>query len=154
MRRLFSAGYFGSWLIMAALVLFVPIGLLWEMANVSHLTGVDDDVTLLALPMGAALGAWAAVRTRRAAEVHRVFSVFGILCMLMGTLMANWFLQRSERATGLGPFAGFGELIGVGMSIGIVAIGACIFGIWAFAKLARFGDADEHHNEHTNASDA
>ena len=57
MRRVFLAGYVGSWLVTAALALSVPIGLLWETANLSHLTGVDDDVTLLALPIGAALGA-------------------------------------------------------------------------------------------------
>ena len=136
MRRLFLAGYFGSWLVTAALVLSVPIGLLWETANLSHLTGVDDDVTLLALPIGAALGVWAAVRTRRAAVVHRVIAMFGILCMLMGTLMATWFVQSSERAAGSGPFAGLGELVGVAMGIGIVALGACMCGIWAFAKLA------------------
>jgi hypothetical protein len=153
MRGLCSAGYFGSWLITAALLLFIPIVLVWEMANVSYLTGVDDDVTLLALPMGAALGVWAAVRTRRAAVIHRVFCVVGILCTLMGTLMANGFLQRSERATGSGPFAGLGELVGVGMSIGIAALGACMFGIWAFAKLERV-EAVDPHIEPTDASDA
>lgn len=53
--------------------------------------------------------------------------------------MAMWFLQRSELATGSGPFAGTGELVVAAMSIVIAAFGACLFGIWAFAKLAGFG---------------
>lgn len=145
MRRVFAIGYFGSWLITGALLVFVPTALLWEMASVSHLTGVDDDITLLALPMGAALGVWAAARTRLAQAVHRAFSIVGGLCTLMGTVMASWLLQRSERATGSGPFAGLGELVGVGMSLGVVAIGACMFGIWAFAKLAHFDDVRGPH---------
>jgi hypothetical protein len=36
------------------------------------------------------------------------------------------------------------------MSIGIVVCGACMFGIWAFAKLAGFGDVDEHRIEPAN----
>jgi hypothetical protein len=54
--------------------------------------------------------------------------------------MASWFLRASERATGSGPFAGLGELVGVGMSLAVVAVGACMFGIWAFARLAQFDD--------------
>lgn len=144
MQRVFSVGYFGSWLITSALLVFVPIALLWEMANVSSLTGVDDDITLLALPIGAVLGVWAAVRTRLAHAIHRAFFIAGVFCMLMGILMASWLLQRSERATGSGPFAGLGELVGVGLSLGVVAIGVCMFGIWAFAKLAQFGDVASH----------
>ena len=62
MRRLFSVGYFGSWLVAAALLSYALTALLWGIADVSTLTGVDDDVALLALPTGAVLGAWGAVR--------------------------------------------------------------------------------------------
>lgn len=138
MRWVFSIGYFGSWLIAAALLFFVSIVMLWEIANVSHVTGIDDDLTLLALPAGAVLGAWGAVRTRYASVLHRVFSICGLLIAALGTFMAIGFLQTSEQATGSGPLAGMGELVAAGMSIVIAAFGACMFGIWAFAKLAKF----------------
>lgn len=138
MRWLFSMGYFGSWLIAAALLFFVLIAMPWEIADVSRVTGIDDDVTLLALPMGAVLGVWGAVRARHASVLHRVFSICGVLIAASGTLMAIGFLQSSERAIGSGPFAGMGELVAAGMSIVIAAFGACMFGIWAFAKLAKF----------------
>jgi hypothetical protein len=138
MRWLFSIGYFGSWLIAAALLLFVPIAMLWGIADVSRLTEIDDDLTLLALPMGAVLGAWGAVRTRHATVLHRVFSICGLLIAALGTFMAIGFLRMSEQATGSGPFAGMGEVVAAGMSIVIAAFGACMFGIWAFAKLAKF----------------
>jgi len=145
MQRVFTVGYFGSWAITAALLMFVSIALLWEMGHISSLTGVDDDITLLAMPMGATLGVWAAFRTRLAHAIHRAFSIAGVVCTLMGTLMAGRFLQSSERASGSGPFAGLGELVGVGMSLGVVAIGACMFGIWAFARLAHFDDGRGSH---------
>jgi hypothetical protein len=138
MRWLFSIGYFGSWLIAAALLLFVPLAMLWEIAGVSRVTGIDDDVTLLALPMGAVLGVWGAVRARHATVLHRVFSICGVLIAASGTLMAIGFLQSSERAIGSGPFAGMGELLAAGISIVIAAFGACMFAIWAFARLAKF----------------
>jgi hypothetical protein len=138
MRWLFSFGYFGAWLIAAALLCFVLISMLWGIADVSDLTGVDDDVTLLALPIGAALGAWGAFRARHASALHRVFSMCGVLIAALGTVIAIRFLRSSEQATGSGPFAGVGELAAAGMSIVIAAFGACLFGIWAFAKLARF----------------
>lgn len=137
MRWLFSLGYFCCWLIAAALLFFVPVMVLWEMAEVSHRTGIDDDLTLLALPLGAALGAWGAVRARHASVLHVVFSICGLLIAAMGTFMAIWFLQISEQAKGSGPFAGIGEVFAAGMSIVAAAFGACMFGIWAFARLAR-----------------
>ena len=75
MRRLFSVGYFGSWLVAAAMLSYALTALLWGIADVSTLTGVDDDVALLALPIGAVLGAWGAVRARYAAVLHRAFSL-------------------------------------------------------------------------------
>lgn len=138
MRWLFSLGYFGSWLIAAALLFFVLISLFWGIASVSDRIGIDDDVTLLALPIGAVLGVWGAFRARHASVLHRVFSLCGTLIAALGTLMAIRFLRSSEQATGSGPFAGMGELAAAGMSIVIAAFGACMFGIWAFARLARF----------------
>jgi hypothetical protein len=154
MRLLFSVGYFGSWFIAAALLSFVSIALLWETANVSYLIGFDDDITMLALPMGGVLGVWAAVRSRHAPVVHRVSCILSMFLTPVGVVMAYWFMQRSHQAKGSGPFAGLGELIGVALSIGIAAVGACMFGIWAFAKLARVADVDEHRIEPTKASDA
>jgi len=154
MRLAFSAGYFGSWIITAALLVFAPIALLWGMANVSQLTGIDDDVTLLALPMGGALGAWAAVRTRRAVAIHRVFSILGACLTMSGIALAAWLMQRSQQATGSGPFAGFGELVVAGTLIVIAALGACMFGIWAFAKLAGLHDLSEPRIEPISTSDA
>jgi uncharacterized membrane protein len=141
MRLALSAGYFGSWIITAALLSFAPIALLWEMANVSDLSGIDDDVTLLALPIGGALGAWAAVRTRCAVAIHRVLSILGVCLIVSGIALAAWFTQRSQQTSG--PFAGFGELVVAGTSIGIAVLGACMFGIWAFARLAGLHDAGE-----------
>jgi hypothetical protein len=138
MRWLFSIGYFGSWLIAAALLLFLLVAMLWTIADASRVTGIDDDVTLLALPIGAFLGVWGAVRARHASGLHRVFSICGVLIAASGTLMAIWFVQSSERAIGTGPFAGIGEIVAAGISIAIAAFGACLFGIWAFAKLAKF----------------
>jgi hypothetical protein len=143
MRLVFATGYFGSWTITAALLLFAPIALLWGMVNVSQLTGIDDDVTLLALPIGGALGAWAAVRTRRAAAIHRALSILGVCLTVTGMALAVWSMQRSQRASGTGPFAGFGELVVAGASIGIAALGVCMFGIWAFARLAGLHDLGE-----------
>jgi hypothetical protein len=154
MRLAFSAAYFGSWIITTALLLFAPIALLWGMANVSQLTGVDDDVTLLALPMGAALGAWAAVRTRRAAAIHGVFSILGVCFTVSGIALAYWSMQRSQQASGSGPFAGFGELVVAGTSIGIAALGVCMFGIWAFARLAGLHDSGESRIEPISTNDA
>lgn len=154
MRWLFSLAYFGCWLIAGALLFFVPALLLWEIAKVSHLTGIDDDVTLLALPMGALLGAWGAVRSRHAYVLQRVISIFGILISASGTFMAIGFVQSSERAAGSGPFAGIGELLEAGMSIVIAVYGACMFGIWAFARLARFGEVEEHQAGPADAGNA
>jgi len=153
MRLALSAGYFGSWIITAALLLFAPIALLWGMANVSQLTGIDDDVTLLTLPMGGALGAWAAVRTRRAVAIHRVFCILGVCLAVSGIALTGWLIQRSQQASGLGPFAGFGELVVAGTSIGIAALGACMFGIWAFAKLAGLHEVGELRIEPIRTSD-
>jgi hypothetical protein len=149
MRFLFSLGYFGSWVITAALLLFIPTALLWEMANVSALTGIDDDLTLLSVPLGAVLGAWAAVRSHRASAIHRVFLIVGVCFTLTGLSMAGWFIRRSEQAGGTGPFAGMGELAGAGMSIGIAALGVTMIGIWAFARLAKFGNVDERSDKPT-----
>ncbi|OFW42515.1 MAG: hypothetical protein A3J29_07070 [Acidobacteria bacterium RIFCSPLOWO2_12_FULL_67_14b] len=71
--------------------------------------------------------------------LHRVFAILGVLIAASGILMALWFLQGSEQARGSGPFAGLGELVVAAMSIVIAAFGACLFGIWAFARLAGFG---------------
>lgn len=140
MRLALSAGYFGSWIISAGLLLFAPIALLWGMANVSQLTGIDDDVTLLALPMGGALGAWAAVCTRRAVAIHRVFSILGVCLTVSGIALAAWFMRRSQQASGSGPFAGFGELVVAGTSIGIARtwrVYVWYLGICQVGRLAR-----------------
>ena len=137
MRWLFSVGYFGSWLIAAALLSYALTALLWGIADVSNLTGVDDDVALLALPIGAVLGAWGAVRARCASVLHRAFLICGILIAAVGTVMAIGFVQGSEQAAGSGPFAGIGELVSAGMSMVIVVFGACMCSIWAFATLAK-----------------
>jgi hypothetical protein len=144
MRSLFSVGYFGSWLIAAALLSYVLTALLWGIANVSQLTGVDDDVALLALPIGAVLGVWGAVRGRYASVLHRAFFICGILIAAVGTVMAIRFFQSSGQAAGSGPFAGFGELVAAGMSIVIVVFGASMSSIWAFATLAKFRKPVEH----------
>ena len=138
MRWLFSVGYFGSWLVAAALLSYVLTALLWGIANASQLTGIDDDVVLLALPIGAVLGAWGAVRARYASVLHRAFLICGILIAAVGTVMAIRFVQGSEQAAGSGPFAGVGELVSAGMSIVIVGFGAGMLSIWVFATLAKF----------------
>jgi hypothetical protein len=153
-RHLFSVGYFGSWLITAALLFFIPIALFWEAASVSYHTGIDDDITLLALPLGAVFGVWAAVRTRFASVIHRAFCLMGISISLLGTSMLNWFMHRSAQVRGSGPFAGSGELVSAGISIGIIACGACMVCIWAFARLERFAGSDAHNIDPTNAGDA
>lgn len=112
--------------------------MLWGIVDVSRLTGIDDDVTLLALPVGAILGAWGAVHARYASVLHRVFAICGILISAIGVWMAIWFVQRSEQVTGSGPFAGMGELVVAGMSLVIATFGACLVGVWAFAKAAGF----------------
>lgn len=137
MRWLFSIGYFCSWLFAAALLLFISTLMLWEMANVSQRTGIDDDLTLLALPIGAVLGVWGAARTRHASVLHRVFSICGLSITAIGAFMAIRFVQMSQQAIGSGPFAGIGEFVAAGISIGFAALGVCMFGIWAFARLAR-----------------
>ena len=137
-RWLFSVGYFGSWLIAAALLSYVLTALLWGIADMSKLTGLDDDVVLLALPIGAVLGGWGAVRARYASVLHRAFLICGIPIAAVGAVMAIRFVQSSERAAGSGPFAGLGELVSAGMSMVIVVFGACLVSIWAFATLAKF----------------
>ena len=153
MRRLFSVGYFGSWLIAAALLSYALTALLWGIADVSTLTGVDDDVALLALPTGAVLGAWGAVRARCASVLHRAFFICGILIAAVGTVMAIRFAQSSGQAAGSGPFAGFGELVSAGMSIVIAVFGACLSSIWAFATLAKFRTPVGHGAGPDNARD-
>jgi hypothetical protein len=141
MRRLYVIGYFGSWLVTAALLFFVLVAWLWEVGDVSRLTGIDDDVTLLALPMGAVLGAWQAVRTRQASALHRFLAICGASIATLATWMAMRFLRSSELAAGSGPLAGLGELMAAGMSIVLAVLGACMVGIWAFATLAKSGKA-------------
>jgi hypothetical protein len=148
MRLLFLAGYFGSWLIIAALLLFAPTALLWESSNASSLTGIDDDITLLALPIGGVFGVWAAVRSRPATVIHRIFCLLGVFFTALGLFMVSWFMQHSGQAVGSGPFAGLGELVAAAMSIALTALGACMFGIWAFAKLARVADVEVPHPGH------
>ena len=154
MRWLFSIGYFGSWIIAAALLSYVLTVLLWGIANASKLTGIDDDVALLALPIGAVLGVWGAIRARYASVLHRVFSICGVLIAALGTLMAIRLVQSSEQAAGSGPFAGFGELVLAGMSIVIAVFGTCLFGIWVFAKLAKYREPVQQDAGPADASDA
>ena len=137
MRGICVVGYFGSWLVTAALLCFVLVAWLWGVADVSRLTGIDDDMTLLALPMGAGLGAWQAVRTRQAAALHRVLAVCGASIAALASWMAVRLLRSSDLAAGSGPFAGLGELIAAGMSVALAVLGACMVGIWAFATLAK-----------------
>jgi hypothetical protein len=138
MRRLFSIGYFACWMAAAALLGYVLGVILWNIAGVSDRPGLDN-LTLLGLPVGALLGVWAAARTRRAFLLHGVLGVGGALIAAWGAVKAAGFLEASEQATGVfGLFSGLPELFAAGLSIVAAVFGACLFGIWMFARLARF----------------
>lgn len=138
MRRLFSIGYFACWVVAGALLVYVSGVLLWGSLGESLRAGIDDDVTLLALPLGAVLGGWAAARARRAFLLHRALGVCGVLIAVAGAVKAAGFFQASGQASGTGPFSGLGELFAAGLSAGAAVFGLCLFGIWACARLARF----------------
>jgi hypothetical protein len=141
MRRAFAVGYFVSWIVAMAGISFAAVAMLWSMAGLSARTGIDDDLTLLALPLGAVLGAWIGARARHVRLIHRILGVLGIGVAVTAGVAANWFLQSSALAQGAGPAAGLGELFAVALSACIILTGACMVGIWVFATLGRFADS-------------
>ena len=69
-RGLLLAGYVLCWMAICAGVLGLIISVLWEIAALSQLTGIDDDVSLAAFPLGALAGIGTAMLTRRQRWVH------------------------------------------------------------------------------------
>ena len=142
MRRLYVGGYFFSWMAASALLAYVPLAIGWERAGLSRRLGIDDGAVALILPVGAALGTWAAARTRPARKLRRFFLVAGSLLIVAGAWVTRSSLAASARAIGSGPFAGFGELILAGMAFVLGVFGALVFGIWLFGTLAKFPDVE------------
>jgi len=143
MTRLFIGGYYLSWMAASALLVHVPLAVAWGAAGLSHRLGIDDGVTALGLPLGAALGAWAAARTRSARKLRLVFLMLGPLLLLAGAWLACSSLAASERAKGLGPFSGLGELVVAAMAIVLGVFGVFVFGIWMFGSLAKFPEVEQ-----------
>lgn len=146
MRRLYVGAYFVSWMAASALMVYVPLAVAWERAGLSGRLGIDDGVVALILPVGAALGFWAAARTRPARRLRQYFLAAGSV-ILVASAWRTWsFLAASARAAGSGPFAGLGELIFAGMTIVLGVFGAFVFGIGLFGTLARFPEAEPPSN--------
>ena len=142
MRRLCVGGYFFSWMGASALLAYVPLAIGWERAGLSRRLGIDDGLVALVLPIGAALGAWAAARTRPGRKLRLVFLVAGPLIIVASAWFTRSFLAASARTTGSGPFAGLGELILAGMTFVLGVFGALVLGIWLFGTLAKFPDVE------------
>ena len=141
MKRICIVGYFLSWMAATALLAYVPLALVWEGARRTLRHGIDDGVAALALPVGAALGAWAAARIRPGRKGRLTFLTIGVALILTGAWLTWASLDASDRAKGSGPFAGLGELAFAGMTIVLGIFGACVFGIGMFGTLARFPES-------------
>ena len=131
-------GYFACWITTAALTAFLLATLLWESvaADSSLLRGVDDDFALLALPLGALLGVWAARRTRRARRFQLACLPVGVALVGLGLYQAREAFVRADGLTGTGPFAGLGEYIDGLLFWAVAVIGVLVAGMGACGAIA------------------
>ena len=128
---------------MAALAAAIGLAgfVLWEAADLTRHTAIDDDVVLLFIPLGAALGATVAGWTRRMRLVHLSVTVVGLVLGLCGAIAAVVFYRQSEALTGTGAFAGLGEFI-IALFLALLAtIGVALVLAGLFGRLYRRRDA-------------
>lgn len=90
--------------------------------------GVDDDVApLIGAPLGVALGAWLAHKTRASRRTHRRLLVCGALLAVVASLAAVAAWSKAHEVKGTGPFAGIGEVLLGLLAAAIAAIAVLLF---------------------------
>jgi hypothetical protein len=107
---------------------FAVVILAWEMFRLSRATGLDNDITFLALPPGFALGIVIARATRRWTVLHWLFVLVGVVLPPVASSQAqrlaaqSWALRRM-----MGPLVGFADSIGsIAASAGVLLGGLLI----------------------------
>jgi hypothetical protein len=112
---------------------FAVVILAWEILRLSRATGIDDDITFLALPPGFALGLVIARATRRWTVLHWLFVLAGVLLPPVALSQSQRLAEQSGVLREvMGPLVGFADAIG---SIAVAA-GALFGGLLVTAGIA------------------
>ena len=117
-------GYFVSWILAASGACTLGSA----MGGAACGSGVDDDVVVLGIPLGAAVGFFAARATRRRRVVHRLLLVGGLVLAVIGVVGGVILFAAAETQSGRGCMAGLGEAI-----LGVLALCVAALGVLSFA---------------------
>ena len=124
-QRCWTIAYFASWMLAAGAASGLAFSIGWTAFGGGAL---DDDVALLGIPFGAALGILAASRTRQHRIVHRVLVVGGLVCATGGATAGLVMFAAAEAQHGKGCMAGLGEAI-----VGVLAFCVAVIGALCLA---------------------
>ena len=123
-------GYYGCWVI-TGILLWLPISFL-----VFGMVGgtAEDVINLLGVPITAATILYGSRRIRQNRIVHQICAWSGVCLLLGGTYLAFYYLDLSERLTGIVIFSGLGEALLAYLLFLIAVIGlmvslAALFGL-------------------------
>lgn len=129
-QHCWTTAYFVSWMLAAGAACGLAFALGWACFGGGAL---DDDIALLGIPLGAALGCWAATATRLRRFVHRVLVIAGVVGAGTGIAGGLIMFAAAEAQHGKGCMAGLGEAI-VGVfafcvgAIGLLSLAAGVTG--------------------------
>lgn len=128
--------YFTCLMLAVSAASLMLAGTLWEVLRVQVWDGQavgNDDWLLLMLPIGALLGTWLAIRTRRSRRFQRLCVPVGVGVLGIGLFLAFTYFAAARTASEAMGMAGLGKLI-VGVvflavaGIGVLFLGAALFG--------------------------
>jgi hypothetical protein len=107
--------------------------------------GIDDDVGLLGIPLGAVTGFLAARATRQRRRVHRLLTVVGPLVAAAGAGVAVMMFAAARSRRGEGFLAGLGEALVAMVGLAGVAIGVLWLAAGVAGLLAARAESDDRH---------
>jgi hypothetical protein len=128
-HRCWTIAYFASWVLATSGACWIAVALGWAACGDA---GIDDDIGLLGIPLGAVAGFLAARATRQRRRVHRVLVVVGPLIAAIGAAGAVVMFAAARARRGEGFLAGLGEAIVAFVGLAVTVIGV----LWLAAGAA------------------